>query len=400
MNIYKTNKYWPLILLFLSSLFFYMPFGLESNQILKAIFYISVVILILIFKERFKIEMIDKSFDKYLIWMALSFFISIFSSAIYRDQPISIGIISTLPYFTYLLFFAFRRCRVSFHSVEFGIKIMGSVSACIMFVDLITFPEIFFGSADYDFTRGGLRIRLPGIDWIILFFFYSLYKVLSGERKYIYIVSALIMYVAIILSLTRQIIIVTTVLALGLYIFKMKSIHKFIIAVCVVFSIILFLKEIPIISSLIDITEEQIYSNRHEKDDVRVNAWNFFVDTAQANDLTKIIGNGMYSEGNSIYGNKMAKIQSDTYCYLTDVGWASFYFLFGIVGLIPLIIIFLKSYLKIFDGGISIPFVLYLIFAGVTSFTSGVILYQYQIIVIALSLYTLTIITSQNNKKW
>lgn len=372
--------------------------GIEQNMILKAIYYISVPLFLLFFTDNtINYYKWENSYQNLFIWLGISFLLSVVSSFLFRNQSMSVGMMTTLPYFTYMIYFVLGYKRISMETIYRLLVIMGVVSIVIFILDAITFPNVYFGTAEMDIFRGGLRVRVPGIDWIILLFYYSLYMVLERKKKW-WLIFVIVSFVAIMSSLTRQIIMVTSLSGIVYYIYKSRTFLKLLLAGIVIIVSLKVLSVLPAVQSLMEMTEEQIYNNKYKTDDVRVNAWNFFTKKAQKNKITPVIGNGMYSEGNSEYGNKMALIQSQTYCYLTDVGWASFFFLFGYIGLIPLCLLFLQSFVKFFQYKEFEPFILYLLFAASTSFTSGVILYQYQILVISLCFYVTSLKPNNNYK--
>lgn len=380
-------------------MFFYMPMGMEQNVWLKAIYYLSVLLFLCIFRDNTPQRRVwDQTYNRWFIWLGFSFLLSVFSSFIFRSQPFGIGLMTTLPYFTYLLYFAFGYHNLTRETIHKLLISMGIISIGILGLDTITFPNIYFGTAEIDLNRGGVRVRVPGIDWIVLLFYYSLYMLLEKKGKIIWLLSVVVTFIAILASLTRQIIFISAFCGVVYYLYKSRSFFKVSLAIITIAISLRVLSNLPVIHALIDMTENQINDNRYKSDDVRVNAWSFFTVQAQKNEITPFIGNGMYSQGNSVYGNKMARTQSETYCYLTDVGWASFYFLFGYVGLIPLIILFLQSFVKFFEYKEMEPFILYLLFAAITSFTSGVILYQYQIIVVSLCFYVTSLKPVVNKK--
>ena len=141
---------------------------------------------------------------------------------------------------------------------------------------------------------------------------------------------------------------------------------------------------------MVELSKNQIERNKYDKEDIRITAWKFYTYDFQANTITAFCGNGIPSLGKSAWGHKFEKTVSLDYggngCYYVDVGWAGFYWLFGLFSTIGLASILIKAILK--KKSIHERYLSYwcaLIF--LTSFTSGSILFYQQIISITTILY-------------
>lgn len=141
---------------------------------------------------------------------------------------------------------------------------------------------------------------------------------------------------------------------------------------------------------MVELSETQAEKNKYDKEDIRLQAWKFYTYEYQTNNLTPILGNGIPSIGHSNWGNEFEKTTYHEYggngCFSVDVGWAGFYWNFGLVTTIGLIIILLKAILK--KKPTNKQYLSYwCIFISITSIASGPILYYHQIISIITVLY-------------
>lgn len=166
-------------------------------------------------------------------------------------------------------------------------------------------------------------------------------------KNKIYIWLIILTTIFIILSVTRQYILLSIILGI-IFILNKASLSKKIITASLCIIIYLFvLPQIPIYKTMVELSEEQAERNKTEED-IRIKAWNFYIDEYQTNQITRILGNGIPSIGNSNWGNEHGQIVDKNLggngCYMADVGWAGFYWEFGLIATIGLLIILLKVF--------------------------------------------------------
>jgi len=141
---------------------------------------------------------------------------------------------------------------------------------------------------------------------------------------------------------------------------------------------------------MMELSEDQLQRNKTEKEDIRITAWKFYVDKYQTNYTTRIFGNGIPAIGKSKWGDSYEKEVSVKYggngCYTTDVGWAGFYWHFGIFPTIGILYLLLKA--ALLPKKEEFRYLSYwCIFIILASIASGSILYHYQIVYIMTVLY-------------
>ena len=179
---------------------------------------------------------------------------------------------------------------------------------------------------------------------------------------------------------------ISTFLAIIYYLKDLKFYKKILIAalsVCILISVM----QMQYFQDLISVSERQIEQDAADEN-IRVKAWRYYIDDSQKGLLTRILGNGCYSYGNSQYGYDERRNQLMTLCFPSDVSLASFYWFFGILGITGIIMIFVITVrLDIPERYGYLKFVIYYIMLA--SIASGPLLYYSQNIVLVVVCYLL-----------
>lgn len=384
----STIRFWLLVL---SSVAFLNPFGILTATQAKFIFYfVSIVVLILTIKRK---SSCDIPHRPYLFLMGGIAF-SIVMVALFQNQSISLTIVSTLSFFIgFLGLFLFDRLDVPIDRIKNYIKFLSIIGMLAYVINMLNFPNLIFNSGnnreDFDLSRGIVRIGVPLLDYIIMLYFYmlGLWQKTNKKSAFMWI---LLCYVFILLTLTRQVIFLTFVLGFLMLFSKTTLLKKITIIIFASLIIFVILPKIPIIQSLIEISEEQSYNNKYKTEDIRITAWKYYTNDNQTNGLTRIFGNGVPSEWNSPWGIKFAKEIYAPWggngCYTVDVGWAGFYFYFGIFATIGLFGLLFKGIKRNING--QNKFIsYYLIYIAISSVASAPILFYNQITALCLALY-------------
>lgn len=248
------------------------------------------------------------------------------------------AVFGTLLTFTTLLFLL----KLDIYSFEYIglIKYFALLGITCYIINVIFFPSIIFGSEyeDIDMSRGIVRIKLPFIVWIVLFFFYSIDEwCKTSIRSNIYY--AVLCYIFILLSVTRQVILLSTVLG-GIMILRKYSWKYRFLLIAISISFYLFiLPKIPFINTMIELSENQVDKSQNAMPDIRVIDYIYFCDYSQVNILTRIFGNGLPG-GDSSWQKQETTNAEVNKIYDVDVSWAVFYNRFGAISVILLLVIF------------------------------------------------------------
>lgn len=380
------------IIIVLASLSFYNPFGLISPQIGKFLFYL-ICLVALLYAKRQGITLKRISYPKTAYKMLLgSIAFSIVMVMLFQDQSLKTTIIVTLPYFlAYLTFFVLMKLNIPKKQLERIIWIFCYVSMGVYIVNALSFPNMIFGAdkEEFDMSRGIARLGVFSIELIVLFFFYAINQwIQTKQRKYVWLI--LLTFVFIVLSVTRQIIGLSVVLGLLFIIQKASLLKKISVLLVCVLLYIFVIPQIPIFKTMTELSKEQVEYNKYENEDIRITAWWFYTYEYQTNGWTAILGNGVPSIGNSKWGNDFERTIFPQYggngCFAVDVGWAGFYWSFGAIATLCLLILLIKGAVK--KKSQNRQYLSYwCVYIILTSIASGPILFYSQIVSITTVLY-------------
>lgn len=179
---------------------------------------------------------------------------------------------------------------------------------------------------------------------------------------------------------------ISTFLGIVYYLKDLKFYKKILVAALSV-GILIYVVQMPYFQDLISVSERQMEQDTGDEN-IRVKAFCYYVDESQEGVLTRILGNGCYSYGNSQYGYDAMRAQNMTLCFPSDVSLASFYWFFGILGISGIFLIIIKTVkLAIPERYGYLKFVIYYIMMA--SIASGPLLYYSQNIVLVVVCYLL-----------
>ena len=378
-----------LILVYLAAQGFFNPFGLVSIQLSKALFYgLSAIAVLLAYRHRVNLSFPKRPYQ----CLIFGIFVASIMATVYHDQSYKVSFVAVMPYlFGYLYLYVLEKYNPSEEFLEKTFQVLTLCSLVMYLVNLATFPNMVFGLTkdEYDMSRGFVRLGMPMIEIVVTYFFYSINQwLLARKRQSVFWI--VLTAVMIFMSLTRQVIAVSALLGLLFVMQKASWFKKIVVIIVCVIMVYVVLPQIPMVKSMIALSEAQANSNEDD-DDIRIKAWKFYTTEFQTNDITPVLGNGVPSFGNSRWGDYVE--QTTTFkslggnaCLTVDVGWAGFFWYFGGVATFGLLVLILK--------GIKSPkredrqYLSYaLVFIGLTAAASGPILYNSQVCSLCLILY-------------
>lgn len=380
------------VFIVLTSLSFYNPFGLISPQLGKFLFYfVCLVALMLANKQGVILRRVKYPRAAYKMLIGGIAF-SIVMVVLFQKQSLKTTVIATLPYlFAYSTFYVFMKLNIPKERIERIIWIFCYVSMGVYIVNALSFPNMVFGAEkeEFDMSRGIARLGVRSIELMVLFFLYAINQwILTRRRKYVWLI--LLTFTFIVLSLTRQIIGLSVVLGL-LFIMQKASWPKKIGVITVCALLYLFvLPQIPIFKTMAELSEAQAERNKYEEEDIRIQAWRFYTYGYQTNAITPILGNGIPAMGKSQWAKNYEMTVSPLYggnaCFTVDVGWAGFFWYFGAVATLGLLVLLVKAAMK--KKAKDRQYLTYwCIFLTLTSAASGPILFYSQIVSVMTVLY-------------
>lgn len=285
-------------------------------------------------------------------WIVFSLIISIISAWVFWGQSLSLGFRSTSTMFTILFFFYLYKIRPS---VDFLEKIIWTIGFVYIILWLYAFsqaPMLVFGNRideetgmmNEDLSRGMLRLSFTGIIFLILSFFLSLNKFYCTHKK-TFLVAACIFFLFIVFQLTRQLILWSVFTGLiYIYLKNPKRILGIGIVCFFIFTLFVNVKisDKTIIGRMLNITQEQIDSNKGNEEDIRITEYKYFFGEWSKNIITDIIGNGKPHSA-SHYGRYYESLQTQQKLFLSDVGYAEMFVIQGLLGLCFYLFLFFKS---------------------------------------------------------
>ena len=394
------TKLYLIILIYLAAQNFFNPLGAIPEVASKFMFYLlSLIGLWFAFISKKRVVNYPR---KSYIMLMCGIVISVFSVWLNYDQSLSVSIMTTLPYiFGYSFLYLLLKYSPDIDFLLKFIKILVICSAFVFLANLLAFPNTVFGEGkeEFDMSRGMARLGVWMTELVVFYMFYSISQYQSSKKKK-WIFWSILTGVLVVFSLTRQVILLGFAFSI-LMILQKAKLWKKIFVTCVLLGVYQFvLPQIPIYQTMTELSEMQAEMNSFEKEDIRITAWRFYTDEYQKNEITRIIGNGLPSIGNSKIGNQFDNITNARYggngCYFVDVGWAGFYWLFGIFATLGLLIILIKA-LIMARRMKKDYYVYWIMFILITSVASAPIIFYGQVVSLCIILY---MIFANNNKKY
>lgn len=380
------------VLILLSSYSFYNPMGLINPTVSKFIFYLICLYALYVAVKYGKVlKNLKYPRTSYLLIFS-GFITSIANAQLFHNQNVVTSFIAILPYlFAYLIFYILLKFDIPKYSIIKVIFVFCFISMFAYVVNLLTLPNKFFGGAmdEIDVSRGFARIGVYSIELIVFMLFYSINQwTINRKKSYLCLIILSVIYVF--LSLTRQIIFWSLIIGLVLYIKKLPVYKKILVIIVSVLVYEVVLPQIPIYNSMVELSKSQAEDNNDGNENVRITAWRFYTYEYQMNVFTEIFGNGVPSIGNSEWGNEFERTVYLEYggngCYTSDVGWAGFYWNYGLFATIGLIcLLFRAIFCKKQKGDEYLSY--WCAFIFLTSITSGPIVISKQIVSIMVILY-------------
>lgn len=342
-----TLKEWLIIILYtIISFRFYSYFGF-SNTVLKFPQFISVFIMFFICRKAF----IQKNENKFYCLMRgilLITFISIFSAYIFHNQSVMLGYRATASNFILLFYFYLYSRKPSLKSLELYILIFGLLYCLLWAFAMSMLPTPIFGynedgEMNDDESRGMVRINFVGRLSLIFAYFLSINRAYITRNKK-YVILAIILFVFLVMQLTRQLILWTALVTI-IYIFQKN--RKLIIFSCIILCFAFLyganikFSEDSIIGSMIEMTENQLENNQKKEEDIRITQYRYMFTQWSPNVAADIIGNGM-PHGDSTYGSFYYNLIRQHRIILADIGYGCMFVVTGWIGLILYLILFIR----------------------------------------------------------
>lgn len=324
------------IVLIFAFIQFYSPQFINiPDTVYKFIKYLTILLMALVVLRNKNAHLtIERDYVNNLIILVLiGQVLSVYNAYAYKGQPLGTSFISMLQEIGFVSYLLLYRSNITTDRIERVIKLFTMTYIFCAIINMIN-GESVFGLSEFDSDRGGMRYRLGGLDWLIIYLFMNVNKFVSYRKaRYLYLAGFLFIFV--ILSLTRQVIAITFVVALLMIFHKAKLYQKFFVAILLLLGYIFVLPKMTIVDNLVSYTHDQ-FNAKYEN--IRLVAFEYYTFEYPRNIQQILFGVGVPSFGKSLYGNEIDYTEQNMKVYRSDVGYANFYFDFGIIPLLCLIL--------------------------------------------------------------
>lgn len=374
------------IFAFFAAIGFFNYHQMFSQPAIKAMFYaISLIALILALTDRrSKIAGTGYPAGAYITLMTM-ICLSPIMAGIFHGQDIVSSVIAALPsIFAYGWFFILLKFELDERKILTVMAVGCLLAIPVYLMNARVFPGAAFGELPNGGSRGIPRIAVAFIELFPLLLFYAINRWTLSRRWWWFGVMA-ICIVMIVVSVIRQIIFVSALLAV-VFLFKaMNWKQRFAILLPIVAAAAIIAPRLSIFQAIDDLNELQSDQNE-STEDIRIQAWRFYIYEYNPNIATMILGNGVPSLDKTQYGIEYSTATNASKCYEADVGWAGFFYDFGLIATVALFMVMWKTLLhrKPPDR----QYINYwILFIMITAVASGPILYMNQVFNVVTALY-------------
>lgn len=304
----------------------------------------------------------------------------------YHEQSLTATIITQSPYIAaYLYFFVLLKLNPDPTRLLRCLFVVWAMAVFVFFANAVTFPHNIFGTPILsDLSRGFVRVRPHFLQLFVLFLFYGVSRWQLTKSRF-WLVIAIVSYLMVVLSLTRQTIAFSTILVFFQLLEKYSWTKKIVLGSVLAILGALVVVNLPMYQTMKQITEEQIDYNE-EKEDVRLGAWRYYSFEGNDHVETFLFGNGIPSLGKSVWGKQHEAFVDETNYNVGDVAWAACIFHYGIIATVALLVVILSSIFK--HKPPSKRFLTYfMISEALHGIAWGVFFYHYDVLIIVIALY-------------
>ena len=278
--------------------------------------------------------------------LTLAMLLSVLVSFLTRGQSIPLGLLVTLPYLLWPIFFILMRIRVPIEMIEKVVICFGLTYIVCYFIQFANPYNVMFnlGMVEDEFreSRGIIRIIFPGAGVMWLFTAMATTKLTSNTNQYKFF-WFIILILGIILPFMQatRTYIVPTILIYCYHFSRTLSLSKKVVIGFVFIFAAIFVSdfEIPVIEGLLEQSEQQ--SDEGTKD-IRYIAATYFLTEFSPSPINKILGNGMGHE-QAEYGQLMKQLAQKG-LFIPDIGILGIYAYYGILPIIAWAMIGYKVY--------------------------------------------------------
>ena len=341
----KTKYILPVfIVLFCMSTFnFYAP-GFVSLRVLRVLLWMFILIVFSLSLRQFLTIKPKKHRYFYEIrYIVFAMAFSIVPAYFFWGQSPIASIRATIPYFSFILFFFLIRFRPSVEILEKIIWVLCIAYLVVYLYSLTHLSSNAFGNngRGSEDSRGFTRLFIPGRSFVYFAYFLALSKYARLKNTF-WLSITLGLFIVIVLHVIRQYILFSFLIGF-LIVFKHIKLWKKISLIIIIISSSVYLYEqFPILQVLVELTEGQIKNSGSGSGDIRMISYKYFFTEFSPSFICDIFGNGVPHISSS-YGVYYKSYVNFKGMYMSDVGYAQIFALFGFVGLVLFVLLFCKA---------------------------------------------------------
>lgn len=267
---------------------------------------------------------------RFFFLFLLVIFASTIPSLVYWHQPILKSLYVIYPWAYFLVFVVMAVRGYNQDEVYEALKKYTILFGVVMAIALFMPYRIIGGElgGELDISRGVSRVRMGGTYYMHLFGFLNMVLYCQkGNKKYLhYYLLCLLM---VVLSVSRQHIVVFSFMTLGYMLVNMKMRKSILMIIVGALMGLLILPYTSIYKGLVQTEHDENIVYEGEEDNVRILSAKYFVNEFPSNNVTRMIGNCQYNM-DSPYGKHIEDLRV---FFLSDIGFVGIYVYYGVVGL-------------------------------------------------------------------
>lgn len=269
-------------------------------------------------------------YAKYILYM---FLISCVMASEFHKQTIDQSYRACISFAFILFYFYLIRRKFTAREMQYMVAFYGGLWVVLWLIAQYNAPTRLFGDPNEAINeqRGISRFLIPGDCFLYMFYFLMLTKWLNRKSKLSFL-CVVALFVVIFLQVTRQTIIVTTIVTIY-YLYKRKE-YKY-LAVLSVFCVgIIYNTDIhdnTMLARMLSLSKEQIENLRIDQEGTRTYSYVYFIKEMPNSFITIVLGNG-FPHTVSEWGKSFVDLK-DYGIYLSDVGYPAVYVIFGLFGI-------------------------------------------------------------------
>lgn len=270
-------------------------------------------------------------FDKYIKLLLLATVVSILMAYLVHNQSLTLGYRASAGFLYLLLYFFFKKSSFSENQIIRFIYFWGIVWIILWLIALLMAPMPVFTNPEEDISdqRGIFRFFIPG-DYFLYMLFFLCVSQWTTTKKNIYLTLIVIVFIVIILQVTRQNILFCLLVSFYWIFKKVKHIWIYlVVSGCILFTLPIDMSKYPVLEALTTLTNDQM---KDVQDDARIQEYEYFFTQYPNAPITIVLGNG-FPHSDSSYGKVFENLKDYKRYYLSDVGIPAIYIIFGILGL-------------------------------------------------------------------